>query len=282
MNTGGSRGFRPGVRIATSRRATTLLELVVEELAKAPPPSRLNALDLIDLGAVYVNDGRSLNPNHPLKPGDTVRIHTEPRRFTPPTDLLARILSETDDYLVLEKPPGLPVEPLVDNVKENLISFLEDLRGQRLFFVHRLDPESEGLLAVAKSQTAAAKLSKAFAEGRVKRLYAVYTESPISVQGDDVIRILSINELNAETNVLTENRTMWEIKGAPIQRAYRLEIEFTKARPKEIRSFFASLGTPIIGDRAMGSARELLDPRTGKHTLALKALSLSFEGDRSE
>lgn len=280
MKQNGLRGFRPGVKTITNQRSSTLLEFVADQIAKEPPASQLSALDLIELGSVYVNDVRILNPNRSLKPGDAVRIHSSPRRFSPPSDLSARIITETADYLLFDKPAGLPVEPLVDNVKENLISFLEDLRGQRLFLVHRLSPESEGLLVVAKSQLAATRISQAFAEGRVKRVYAAYVEASVAPDSDETIRILSANELRAETNVLSENRTTWNIIGEPIKLAYRLEIEFINARPKDVRVYLASRGAPIIGDRSHGSQRELVDAGTGKPAMAFKAISLSIDPAR--
>ena len=276
MNQDGLKGFRPGVRTLINQKSSTLLEFVAEEIAKEPPTLQLGVLDLIELGSVYVNEIRTLNPNRRLKPGDTVRIHSSPRRFSPPADLPARMIAETDDYLLLDKPAGLPVEPLVDNVKENLISFLEDLRGQRFFLVHRLSPESEGLLVVAKSQVAAAHISRAFAEGRVKRIYAAYVETPVTSGPDESIRILSTNELKAETNVLSENRTTWNIIGEPISVAYRLEVEFMNARPKDVRAYLASQGAPIIGDHLHGSQRKLIDASTGKPAMAFKAISLTI------
>lgn len=280
MTKGGYKGFRPGVRTIVNRKPTTLLEFTVDQLAKAPAASQLSALELIELGSVYVNEDRILNPNRRLDPNDEVRIHTDPRRFTPPSDLSARILTETEEFILFDKPAGLPVEPLIDNVKENLISFLEDLRGQRFYLVHRLAPESEGLLLIAKSNAAAARISRAFAEGRVKRIYAAYVESPVSSESD--IRILNTAKLDAETNILSEGRTTWMIKGDSVKVSYRLEIEFTSSRPKDVRAFLASQGAPVIGDQTHGSCYELIDATTGKSAMAFKAISLSFEPDLKE
>jgi len=275
-------GFRHGVKTVTCGRATTLGELVAAELAAAAPTASASSpLDLIELGAVYVNEERSLNPARPLHPGDGVRIHTAPRRFACPADLARRILTETEDLLLVEKPAGLPSEPTVDNVNENLLSFLNDLRGQNFFLTHRLAPESEGLVLIAKNPDAATRITQAFAAGKIRRQYAAYVERPPRAVSSRLFTILALEELRSETNLVSEGRQAWRIDGAPIGSFCRLQIEFTMARPKEVRAELARLGAPLLGDRAHGSRVQLVDSSTGKAGIAFRALNLSVEEPHS-
>lgn len=263
------KGFRFGVRALTAGQTGSLVEIVARELSREP--GDLPALDLIELGAVYVNDVRVLEPSQNVRFGDALRLHTSPRRFSRPAEL--RILAETSDTLLIEKPAGLPSEPTVDNAKESLIAALDEMRGQRHFLVHRLAPESEGLLLVAKTEAAAERLARAFAEGRVARGYVAYLEAPVKVGPhlNGALEIKSCHEQRAETSQITENRTTWKIPGAPLSVCYRVELVFKSLRPKEVREHFDTCGAAILGDKS--SRIQLVDER-GKAALAFLATSL--------
>lgn len=268
------KGFRHGVRPFKCARPAILAETVTELLAQEKCGADLCSLELIELGAVYVNDERCLNPARALIPGDQLRVHTDPRRFKAPGDLSRRILAETEDALLVEKPAGIPADPQVDNAKENLLSFLEDLRGQNLYLTHRQSADTEGLMLVAKSPNAQARLKQAFAENRVRRIYAAYVETPPENLEFAPFRIVRCEERKTPTHLIGESRMTWQIKGDPLQKSFRLEIEFTAARPREIREAFSKMGMPIIGDRAFGSRIELEDAVTLKPAIAFRALSL--------
>lgn len=271
------RSFRPGVRSTLCTDPLSLAEAVSLLLASETVRPELNALELIEIGAVYVENERSLNPARLLKPGETLRIHTTPRRYQAPTDLAIRVLSESEDWLVVEKPADLPSEPLVDNIKENLLSFLEDLRGQTLFMTNRLSTESEGLMLVAKNQRTMHAINRAFTEGRIRRRYVLYTESPLTLSENSPFQILSITQQTATTHLISEGKKTWQIIGEPLHECFRIEIEFTHARPKEIRQYFADQSNPILGDRVHSSHWDLRELEGGHPTLAFLALALAID-----
>ncbi len=297
------RGYSYGVRhLEVSTPGSTVLDFVSRALLREE--ASLSPIDLIELGSVYVNDERSLSVGRVLSVGDHVRIHTRPRRYPQPADLASRIVSEDDDVLVFDKPAGLPVHALVDNVSENLISYLENLRGGSLFITHRLDVETSGLVVLAKTATAQAKLNRAFAEGTVKRTYAAYTlapvtlgrhvhymepspkapkhVSPIATEGwaHCSLDVLCCDELSAETSVISEGRTTWttraESEPSPVlPRVYRMEIALQTGRPQQIRAQLAALGAPIIGDSSYGSPIQLVD-ESSRSAIALRAVRVSL------
>ena len=266
------KGFRPGVITEISARPASLVEFVASALTQAP--SDLSALDLIELGAVYVNDERSLNSARQIRIGDRIRIHSTPRRYFRPSDLDRRVLAEDGETLLIEKPAGLPLDASIDNARENLLAFLEDSRGQNLFLTHRLAADSDGPVLLAKTLAQAERLKRAFADGKIKRVYAAYVENPLPV-GDIClgIRVLACEERRARTCLISEGRALWSAEGEELSVLYRLEIEFENARPKDVRARLASLGAPIIGDRAHGSLRALVDSER-RSSLAFRAISM--------
>jgi 23S rRNA pseudouridine1911/1915/1917 synthase len=290
------RGYSYGVRHLDVSAPTTLVDFVSRALLREGV--ELTALELIELGSVYVNDERSLSVSRALTVGDHVRIHTRPRRYPRPADLLSRIVSEDDDVLVVDKPAGLPVHALVDNINENLISYLEDLRGGPLFITHRLDVETSGLVLLAKTPAAQTRLNRAFAEGTVKRTYAAFTLCPVPL-GVHVhymepsprapktvsstpaegwshcsLEVLCCDELAGETSMISEGRTEWTA-AAGLTLLYRIEIALQTGRPQQIRAQLAALGAPIAGDTAYGSPVSLID-ENGHKAVALRAIRVSL------
>lgn len=292
------RGYSYGVRHIWPNQTLPLLEIVDDELAKENPRPELTALELIELGAVYVNDERCLNVSRPVDTPDRIRIHTRPRRYSRPIDLELRIVSETDEILIVDKPAGLPVHALVDNIKDNLIAFLEDSRGGRLYITHRLDVETSGLVLLAKSAQTQARLNHGFATGTIKRTYAAYVTKPVS-PGEFVhymepsptapkhvevaphdgwqecrLKVLSSDKRLAETSAINEGRTTWH-SAQTLAEIYRLEIQLTTGRPQQIRAQLAALGAPIIGDEKYGSPFQLIDSGSEHSAIALRAISVS-------
>jgi 23S rRNA-/tRNA-specific pseudouridylate synthase len=275
------KGFRHGVRTLVCKNATSLSEIVASQLNHEKELGPLSALDLIEMGSVYVNEQRSMNSTQLVKPGDQLRIHTSPRRFPCPPELLSRIVSETQDTLLIEKPVGLPTEATADNARENLIAFLEEARGQRLFLTHRIASESEGLVLIAKNSAAQARVTQAFAEGKIERLYVAYTEGPVR-KGEHLpsetlsLNVLSCDEQIGATSLISENRKTWHVSGRPVSSYYRIELQFTLARPREIREYLARSGAAILGDRAFGSRYELTDSESGKASYAFQVKELKL------
>ncbi len=289
------RGYSYGVRHLVANESLTLLDFVDRQLALEGERPELTALELIELGSIYVNDERCLNVARALEANDSVRIHTKPRRYSKPAELMNRIVSETDDVLIVDKPAGLPVHALVDNIKDNLISFLEEARGGHLFITHRLDVETSGLLLLAKNPAAQTRLNKGFADGTIKRVYAAYTEAAVSLGGHihfmeptptapkkvDTdsregwlhcsLTVLSCERQMAATNVITEGRTTWQISDA-VGDFFRLTIELATGRPQQIRAQLAALGAPILGDVKYGSPLTVIDSETEKTAVALRAI----------
>ncbi len=90
------------------------------------------------------------------------------------------VIFENDDFLVVDKPSGLIVnksqtakeETLQDQLSKYFKLDLGDLGiGDRAGIVHRLDRETSGLLAIAKTQKCFEFLQSEFKERRVEKEY---------------------------------------------------------------------------------------------------------------
>ena len=133
---------------------------------------------LLSLGAVYVRPfGSEAKPARVISDievddGDYIRYHTDPRRFlTDHIDWSKRILYDNDDYVVIEKPAGIPCNPTVDNLHENVAESLKQYLKCDTYLAHRLDTDTSGILLIGKRKESIAKLCDLFRERRIEKTY---------------------------------------------------------------------------------------------------------------
>jgi 23S rRNA pseudouridine1911/1915/1917 synthase len=136
----------------------------------------------IEEGFVMVN-GKPVKSNHKVKPLDiiTVRLR-KPRNEgkTVPENIPLDIHYEDDDVMVIYKPAGFVVHPGVGNHSGTLVNalawYFKELpvvEGTNEYpgIVHRIDKDTTGLMVVAKTDIAIAKLAKQFFDHTIQRRY---------------------------------------------------------------------------------------------------------------
>lgn len=267
-----------------------IIELLQAQLKL--PPERLK--ELIHLGSIYLNQKRCLDACTRLKKGDHVRIHTEPRRFSYPDKLVTRIVTTHPDYYVVNKPAGVPTHALVDNRRENVLSFLEQELDEKLFITHRLDLETSGHLLIARNLTAQAHLNRAISERKIKRTYNVWISAPVppgtyvhfmepSPKAPKRISHAPLNGwLRCELSILKCTRSdsrelgqLW-LTNKALNNLYRLEVVLGTGRSQQIRAQLAHLNSPIVGDVRYGSPFTLQEQTSLAPAIALNASRIEF------
>ncbi|RME66248.1 MAG: RluA family pseudouridine synthase, partial [Alphaproteobacteria bacterium] len=183
---------------------------------------------------------------------------------------------EDADLIVLDKPAGLVVHPapghhggtLVNALLAHCSGRLSGIGGvERPGIVHRLDKDTSGVMVVAKSDAAHRDLAAQFAVHAIERAYtAVVWGRPTPLVG----RVEGAIARHAH-----ERKKMAVVAGARGRAAvthYRVEQAFGPAakplaarvacrletgRTHQVRVHMASIGHPLIGDRAYGGGRTL-------------------------
>lgn len=122
-------------------------------------------------GNIYVNN-ETVKQNYKVKGGDVVQVmfeHPPYEYLLVPEDIPLDIVHEDEALLVVNKPAGMVVHPGHGNYSGTLINALvhhfENLpknSSERPGLVHRIDKDTSGLLVIAKTEDAMAKLSKQF------------------------------------------------------------------------------------------------------------------------
>jgi 23S rRNA pseudouridine1911/1915/1917 synthase len=125
-------------------------------------------------------DGKRLKPHSPVRAGDELIIR-RPARPEPPCPQDFEVLYRDEAMMIVDKPPGLPVHASAKFYFNTLARLLRDrFPDDRVRICHRLDRETSGCLAVARSRDAAARLQRAFADQRSSKAYValVYGQPP--------------------------------------------------------------------------------------------------------
>ena len=129
-----SDGLNYGVQKFVAREKTSLANLARSQLQI----NDVQINELLHLGAVYVDDVR-LTEGRDIEVGSLIRVHTSPRRFSFSVDEIDKLIHfQNSDFIVINKPSGIPVHALVDNCQENLVQIFSRHLALNLQITHRL------------------------------------------------------------------------------------------------------------------------------------------------
>ena len=96
------------------------------------------------------------------------------------------VIFEDDYLLVVNKPPGLVVDPALTVKEETLADILQRDFKIQLFrggIVHRLDKDTSGIFLVAKTQNALENLQSQFKERKIKKEYLTLVHGVVDSAG---------------------------------------------------------------------------------------------------
>jgi 23S rRNA pseudouridine1911/1915/1917 synthase len=229
--------------------------------------SRGVAERLLESGAVRV-DGRPLGKSQRLSGGEELEFEPPVREvavLTPePMDL--RIAYEDEHLMVVDKPAGLVVHPASGHATGTLVQGLleHDIAGGdagRPGIVHRLDRDTSGLMVVARSEEAYARLQDLVRSRALERNYAALVvgrprsrsgrvEAPIGRDRRDPLR------QSLDTDKPREAITHFDVKEV-LERHTLLDVRLETGRTHQIRVHLAAIGLPVAGDALYGRPREL-------------------------
>jgi 23S rRNA pseudouridine1911/1915/1917 synthase len=211
----------------------------------------------------YSPEGKHLRPSSRVAAEQRVVLWRPPWDENPvPTEL--PIVFEDEHYLVINKPPYIPVHPSARYFKNTVIKVLEDkYPDQYLSLVHRIDRETSGVLFLSKSRVSDRAIKIVFEkrEGIQKQYQAICWGIPPQAQFD--VRTPLERDPTSRTKVrmrvASPGHGLWagtqflmlETRFHPqTRKAYTLlQCELETGRQHQIRVHLNSLGLPIVGDK---------------------------------
>jgi len=212
---------------------------------------------LIEFGAVYVNHSRVIDPRVIIGSEDVIRVHLKPKRYSLDKEKVqARIIFENDNFIVVDKPSGLPMHPTLDNLYENLLYAFE----VPVYVTHRLDVPTSGLVVVAKTKKYQSLFNKLLSERRLRKCYEALVERPVKL--GELVHFMKSTVAAPKIFALqpdVESGSTWLECRLIVQSClengegkFKLEIELLTGRTHQIRGQLALEGAPILGDEMYG------------------------------
>jgi 23S rRNA pseudouridine1911/1915/1917 synthase len=172
------------------------------------------------------------------------------------------VLFEDEHVLVVDKPAGIVVHPAKGHSEGTLAQLLAGVaqggEPQRAGIVHRLDRDTSGLLIVAKSEQAHARLQAGLAARQIKREYLALVQGrPPSRTGtieapigrDPRVRTRMAVGGQFPRQAITHFTLEQEL---PESSLLRLRLE--TGRTHQIRVHLQAIGHPVAGDPEYGTA----------------------------
>lgn len=228
--------------------------------------SRLKAL--IESGEVRLEDGPA-KPSRLLKGGEQIVVELEPPKpaIPQPEDIGLSILFEDRELVVVDKPAGLVVHPGAGNPTGTLVNALlahcADLAGiggeLRPGIVHRLDKDTSGCIAVAKTERALVSLQAQFKQRDVEKTYLAIVHGRLAAEGRfDTLhgrhptdRLRFTSKVSSGRTAVTEWSLDQQFAGAALVR-----VRLLTGRSHQIRMHFGEAGHPLLHDEVYGGTRK--------------------------
>jgi 23S rRNA pseudouridine955/2504/2580 synthase len=235
---------------------------------------------MLRTGQVRV-DGKRAETGTRLSPGQQIRVPPLPEGPAPApaqpkavsdrdAAMLERlVLYQDDSVIAIDKPHGLPVQG-GPNITRHLDGMLDALRfghEERPRLVHRLDRDTSGVLLLARTPRAAAKLAAAFRGRDAQKTYwalvvgrphplAGRIDMPLAKQGGPRGERTAPAEDADGTRAVTDFRVVDNAR----KHVSWLEMNPLTGRTHQLRVHAAAaLKTPILGDGKYGGAAAHLE-----------------------
>ena len=255
-----------------------------------PDYSRARLTQWLTEGQILI-DGAARKPKNKVFGGEKIVVNAE---LEPQIDWSAEnipldLVHVDHDLIVVNKPAGLVVHPGHGNPSGTLVNallsqFPELEEIPRAGIVHRLDKETSGVLAVARSLKAQANLVKQLKDRSMSRQYVALVYGHPNKEGT----------IDAPMDRHRLQRTKMAVvySGKPAVTHYRVtettahcawvQVKLESGRTHQIRVHMTHIGHPLVGDpvyrqgrpglgRAAVAARDLIDqfPRQALHAQLL-------------
>lgn len=231
--------------------------------------SKAKIKDAMNKGAVWVARSRGKRvrlrrAKAQVRPGDTLELYYDGKLLAlePPPAVCIRDLGH---YSIWYKPAGLLTQGTNYGDHCSLTRRAEIFFNPKrpVYLVHRLDREASGLVLLAHSKEAAAKLSLLFKNNQVEKRYRIEVLGDLAKKNRSGTIDLPIDGKTA--------LTLYEVvsyDGATDTSV--VEVEIKTGRLHQIRRHFHMIGFPVMGDPRYGKGNK------NARGMMLEAVSLGF------
>ena len=245
--------------------------------------SRSQLQRVIEAGHASVDGAEQTRPGHAIRAGAEIAIRLP---TTPDLDALAEevpldVLYEDDEMLVINKPAGLLVHPVRGRPAVTLVHVVRAHRpevgaivGTRSGLVHRLDRDTSGAIAFAKTAAARDLLRAQWKVRETLKIYLAIAEGLVEPTQGRIDASLGPDPTHPTRRAVTED-------GDPAFSEYRVleqygddaalvEVQILTGRTHQIRVHLEAIGHPVLNDGVYGR----YSPRIARQALHAERLGL--------
>ena len=236
--------------------------------------SRNRIQNAAEAGNILVNGKPSKN-SYKVKPGDIISIvlsfpKTETELIA--QDIPINIVYEDDDFVIVNKNPGMVVHPSFGHYEGTLMNalmfkfqLLPSTPGNEIRpgLLHRIDKDTSGLLVVAKNEIAMNKIAKQFFDHTTKRKYQALVwgnlandEGTITGHVGRNLKNRKIMDVFPDGEYGKEAITHYKVLER-FNYVNLVECQLETGRTHQIRVHFKSIGHPLFNDWEYGGDKIL-------------------------
>ncbi|MDD5483615.1 MAG: RluA family pseudouridine synthase [Kiritimatiellae bacterium] len=272
--------------VAQGRDGVRLDIWLTQQMGAAMSRSRIQ--QLIRAGLVTVNTRRA-KESHGTKAGERIELCLPPPRPTglKPENIPLEIIFEDNCLLVIDKPAGLVVHPAPGHDSGTLVNAvlhhcptLAGVGGElRPGIAHRLDKDTSGVIAVAKTGAALASLAAQFKERLVHKEYLAIARGVLTPPNGTIRTMIGRHATDRKKMSAAPK------KGRSAVTRYETLEKFAKyslvrlspetGRTHQIRVHLAHARHPVVGDVCYGR-RSTGDLPAGAERQMLHAHKIRF------
>ena len=219
-------------------------------------------------------NGLPVYVTHPVKIDDIISIDLdfeEESKNIVPSEIDFEIIYEDDAFLIINKPPNLPVHPSISHFQDSLSNgvkyyFNSINLNRKIRPINRLDKDTSGIVIFAKNEYVQEALIKQMKDNIFKKEYLAILNgkfehntgtitAPISrKEGSIIEREININGENAITHFkLIKN---FDKNGIALS---LVKFILETGRTHQIRLHSKHLGHSILGDSLYGNSSNLIN-----------------------
>ncbi|MBP6942592.1 MAG: RluA family pseudouridine synthase [Candidatus Buchananbacteria bacterium] len=239
--------------------------------SQLPDLTRSQIKKMILSGAVIVS-GQKATVHRFLKADDVIEFVTVPERAPHPSgeliaanvkDVKVKVIAETPDYLIINKPAGLLVHPTPTSNTPTLSDWLvahyphtKDVGDSaRPGIVHRLDRDVSGLMIIPTTQASWEYFKQQFKDRTLTKKYLTLVHGAIERDNGEInfpiarsvtkrgLFAARATDDPATKNALTRFNVLKRFRNFTY-----LEVQIFTGRTHQIRVHMLAYGTPIVGD----------------------------------
>ena len=217
-------------------------------------------------------NGNKVSSDVPVKKGDEIAYYTtkaqEEREFF-------SVVYEDDNVLAVDKQDGVS--------SEGLFSHLQREKDE-IYFIHRLDRNTKGLIVFAKNKESEKCLLSAFRENKVEKIYhalvcGVPKSGKVSMtaylkkdEKKSLVKVFS-SPVGGAVKITTDYKLLKSFSDVSL-----VEVTLHSGKTHQIRAHMAFAGYPVLGDEKYGNSAMNAKYKLRRQVLVAKKLRILCGG----